>query len=250
MSENSVKIYQVYHDLSITKKLKERKLPHYKLFYTKQYFEYDNINHVQEYLNEFVCQYYVYKKNIKSDIVGFCQYGKYFSNNESFQYGYETHVFNEKILSVRDLSNKVIGLSYYFNNDIINNKDNFYNLLLKYISHKYPNKVDKTLDFFKNISTDKMIRFESYICKWEDFCKYMEFILGLFSYYGIDLNQNISDKQIENKLDFFIIDCYKDCGWYSRKRYLAFFIELVCAVYWEIFDYEVIHNFKPFKKEC
>ena len=76
-----ITIWQVYHDKSFEKDLKENVLPYYKSFYTQENLEGDSINDMQRFINEFVCQYYVYKNNIKSDIVGFCQYWKYFEGD-------------------------------------------------------------------------------------------------------------------------------------------------------------------------
>ena len=117
---NSINIWQVYHDINLKKEIKENKYPFFKGYYTKSNLNCHNINHIQDYINEFVCQYYVYKNNIKSDIVGFCQYGKYFSDLSYFKYGGEVHELNNNIFEIKDLTNTCIGLSTYNNNTFPN----------------------------------------------------------------------------------------------------------------------------------
>ena len=251
--DKTISIYQIYHKKELKKFLLENKDKNYHSFYTKEVLDCDNINHLQDLLNEFVCQYYVYKNNIKSDIIGFCQYGKYFSNNNNFTYGNENHLFNKEILKVNNLDNKVIGISTYFNNNIspiitfTNHNNNFYNLLYNYIVNKYPDQKERFLNLSNNLTNNYFIRFESFICKWDDFCKYMEFMLGLFEFYGLKINKNTNINDLYDKIEFFIIDQYKDMHWYKNNhmRFIAYFIELTCGIYWHLFGYNIIHNFKP-----
>lgn len=248
--EHDANIWQVYHDKIYTEFLLEGKEKYYKSYYTKGETTKQNINSLQDILNEFVCQYYVYKNNIKTDIVGFCQYGKYFSSNMTFNYGIDSYKINPNVLNLDDLNKKCIGLAPYFQNDKIfmdvmkNNNDNFFKLLLDYITEKYPQYKNRLLTCFNNVNNNVMMRFESYVCKWDDFCKYMEFVLGLFDFYGFNL-ENTSPETLLNNLDFFIINAYENEPWYltSKHRRIAYFLELLCSVYWTIFDYDVIFNY-------
>ena len=249
---SDAKIWQVYHDKMFSESLLEGKQQYYRSFYTKGETINDNINHIQDVLNEFVCQYYVYKNNMKSDIVGFCQYGKFFSHNSEFIYGGDRYKINPSILNLTDLNGKCVGLAPYLQNDntfmniLQKTNDNFYQLLLNYITEKYPEKRKRFISCFNNIQENVLMRFESYICKWDDFCKYMEFVLGLFEFNGFTLNKDTTKESLMNNINFFLIDLYENEPWYfNNPRRIAYFLELLCSVYWHIFEYDVIFNYVP-----
>lgn len=67
-------IWCTYHDKKLIDEYNLKETKHFKLFYTKDILENNSLNYAQLYLNEFVTQYYVWKNQIKSDIVGFCHY--------------------------------------------------------------------------------------------------------------------------------------------------------------------------------
>lgn len=222
-------IYQVYH-----KKVFELLLlnkPYIIPYYTRNNI---GINHLQSVLNEFVCQYYVYKnKNYNNDdIVGFCHYGKYYNIEKYDIKQIENEVINK---------NTVYGLAWYNVKEILeyNNKKNFIFITLnKYISNKYPEMLNK----FQNFDWDyKSIRFECFICRYDDLCKYMEFILGYFKSIDIDL-ETCDVNYIKNKIDQneLVIEYYNkpEHHWYLQQknhyRKIGYIIELLCGIYWSL----------------
>ena len=69
------KIWCTYHDKNLIDKYDLKETENFKLYYTKGELKNEiSLNYIQEFLNEWVTQYYVWKNNIKSDIVGFCHY--------------------------------------------------------------------------------------------------------------------------------------------------------------------------------
>ena len=67
MDENYV-IWCTYHDKQQLIDYDLHESEHFKLFNTNDLnMQGDNINYLNEYLAEFVCLYYVWKNNIKSD---------------------------------------------------------------------------------------------------------------------------------------------------------------------------------------
>jgi hypothetical protein len=225
----SFKIYQVYHKKELESNLLNKP-------YIIPYYTLDNkgINHLQTVLNEFVCQYYVYKyeKYKNDDIVGFCHYGKYYNIDN-----YDIKLIENEVRH----TNTVYGLEWFNLKEIFgyNNKKNFIFITLnKYISNKYP----EMLNTFQNFDWDyKSIRFECFICRYDDFCKYVEFVLGYFKYMDIDF-ETCSEQYIKDKIDTdkFVIDYYRNLqhGWYLSKdnyyRRIAYIIEMLCGIYWSL----------------
>lgn len=221
-------IYQVYHKKELESCLLNKS-------YIIPYYTQDEkgINHLQKVLNEFVCQYYVYKyENYNADdVVGFCHYRRFFNMNKK-----------ENIIEKSVKNNHMVYGLYWFNiKGIIgyNDKQNWlFDTLKNYIEYKYPEKLD---NFQKMNRYYKTIRYECFICRYDDFCKYVEFILGYFKYMGIDFEtcneQFIKDKIDNNK---FIVDFYYDnkCWWYilpeNHYRKIGYIIELLCGVYWSL----------------
>ena len=46
--------------------------------------EHNDINHLNKFWSEYVCQYYVYVNSIKSDIVSFCHYNRIIKKDSIF----------------------------------------------------------------------------------------------------------------------------------------------------------------------
>lgn len=224
-----MKIYQVYHENDLYPLLQYK--PYYIHYYTK---EDKGINHLEKYLNEFVCQYYVYKNKLHNDddIVGFYHYRRYYV----FTDGYEFNKIED------DINNKnvVYGLRWYNIKDVLtyNKKSFLFNTLYDYIKQYYPELLIKfqNLDWYY-----KSIQHECFISRYDDFCKYVEFILGYFKYVGIDF-EKCSENDIKKEIDSnkFVIEYYnkKEHPWYlhedNKYRKLSYIIELLCALYWSL----------------
>lgn len=241
---NTTKIYQVYHKLGLP--LYDN--PNYIHFYTEETFNEYNINHVQQYFNEFVAQYYVYKNHIYSTNIGFCHYGiKYFSNKQTFSYDSGIILqYNEKLNNITNLDNIVIGLSNHY--DIANFKnfnylDNYhFNIINNYITKYYPEFIER-FNNLSNITLNSFLRFECFICKYEYFEKYMQFIIGLLKEYNIDLDNEITEESVLNNIDKFTLNMYSKEWWYNKKRKIAYFIEFICSIYWYLTEYDIIFNY-------
>ena len=101
MLNNDLIIWCTCHNKNIAKEYNLYNSKHFKMYnnYIENLNEY-NINNLHDYLREICTYYYVWKNQIKSDYVGFCQYSKHFShidynilNNFGF-YSYEGCLFN------------------------------------------------------------------------------------------------------------------------------------------------------------
>lgn len=230
----SFKIYQVYHIEELESSLlnKEYIIPYYTQ-YTK------GLNYLQSILNEFVCQYYVYKyeKYNDDDVVGFYHYRRYFIPTDKEFVEIENNVKNK---------NTVYALGLYNIKNILNHnnkKNSIFITLNDYISHEYPEMTSK----FQNLDWgDNSIRFECFISRYDDFCKYVKFVLGYFRYIGFDL-EKCNIQQLKQEIDNgnFLIEYYNIPyhRWYICKknhyRKIAYIIELLCALYWSLFGKDI-----------
>jgi hypothetical protein len=103
------------------------------------------------------------------------------------------------------------------------------------------------LSKFENLDWyHKSVRFECFISRYEDFCKYVEFILGYFKFVNIDF-ENCEKIDIKKKIDSnnFVIEYYNNNKhtWYlnpdNHYRKIAYIIELLCGLYWSLFGKNV-----------
>lgn len=226
----SFKIYQVYHKKELESNLLKK--PYIIPYYVK---EDKGINHLNEVLNEFVCQYYVYKyeKYNDDDIIGFYHYRRFYTPNDD-----EINIIENNVKNL----NYIYALQWYNIKYVLeyDNKKNFLFVTLRdYIFKKYPEMLSKfeNLDWYY-----KSVRFECFISRYDDFCKYVEFVLGYFKYIGVDL-EKCDVQTIKNKIDtnVFIIDYYhyNRHPWYlhinNHYRKFSYIIELLCGLYWSLF---------------
>ena len=240
-------IYQIYHNKNQEPSL--LKEPYIMPYYTKSEPSGKNINHIQDFINEFVCHYYVAKNNLHKpdDVVGFCHYRRTFDINEK-----EIPIIESAILD----SNIVMSLCYYGIKGIIEYKDknNFLYISIKdYLDSEYPELSER----FKNLDFNVFsVRCECFICKYEDLQKLVDFVLGYFRFHKVDLEKDSIDYIDERKTDFEI-DYWKDNEhWYFlpelQKRRLAHVIEALVALYWafEIDDKKIFNLWGdyPFKE--
>ena len=152
-----------------------------------------SINHLHPYLGELSTMYYVWKNNLKSDIVGFDQYRRQWHNID----------FNK-------INNNKIQVYSYWNED--NNIINLYNdlegflysftLYIKYYYHEYYDKLNYLLFKFPLIRNHINI----FICKWEIFDKICNIVFGFLDYIIPNnqwQNKNILEDYIKFNAKFF-----------------------------------------------
>ena len=123
------------------------------------------INELNRYYGELCTMYYVWKNNLKSDIVGFDQYAKHwqeinYNNINDNQIQTWMHFEeNSKIIQCPELRSFIYDFILYIKFNFPEYKDNIDNLLFNY---------DKTIKDHINI----------FICKWEIFEKICNIIFG------------------------------------------------------------------------
>lgn len=255
MNNDNIKIYQVYHDKNLINQNGILFEP-----YCTTDIHNDNekcLNKYQHLLNEFVAQYYIYKNNKRSDIVGFCHYNKYFNIEQPFIYGDEIRYnVNPEILNISNLDNKIIAFQEFPSEYLFSNLlyyDNYiYNKLYNFIYNHYYQYFNR----FININSSKkenFIRFEAFICTYDKFEEYMKFMLDLLKYLGLDLDNVNCEDDIINTLHNFTLHTYIDIHskgmdkypWYinNLQRRVAYFIEFACALYWYLTGYDIVYNY-------
>lgn len=153
-------------------------------FVTTEDIEGQNINHLNRFVNEFVCQWYVWKNNIKSEYVAFCHYRRQQSitkmifpdlKNGAIQYFYALYIPETAF----DMNHELpfITRNKYMPKFMIDD-------LVEYL---HTQKVIPIEDIkaFCTPEKDKDLTYicrETYACKWEVFCDMMEFVCGYFDF--------------------------------------------------------------------
>lgn len=207
----------------------------------------DNISNKNKYYSEQTGVYWVWKnmKDDHPDYVGFCHYRKYPYMN--------TGIHQQEIKCTEDFFNQTGGMNIQkirelvLDNDVLCINPFGYRVSLRYmydIIHivedidilsktvkdmfpEYNEAFDKTI----NAAPSFLYPYNIYVMKWDDFCKYCEFIFPLF-------------KEMENKIDFSKHNGYQSRVFgYMAERLLNVFIlknfksisTVPCAV---IDDYE------------
>ena len=240
-------IWCTYHDNSQIAEydLKDDESKHFKIFNGAEKHDGYDIYYANKYINEFCTQYYVWKNNIKSDIVGFCHYRR-------------QHFMTNEILNEIN-NNKYYAFEKYKHDFTFNQKYNYDGLgyhidkLREYIKNKYPNKVDKFDYIFNSTSEVWFCYREIYFCKWEVFDMIMDFVDGYIKFLFNDNRElyEYSEKEYD-ELTYFL----NNVNWSIREDYakehnmsfdvffgaprcLAFMCEFIIAFLFEFFDEEI-----------
>ena len=78
MNINQIQMWCTYHNPQILIDYNLQETENFKLFNTDDFtLKEDNINYLHDYLGELTTYYYVWKNQLKSDYVGFCQYRRH-----------------------------------------------------------------------------------------------------------------------------------------------------------------------------
>lgn len=213
---NNYKIWCTYHRDGIPNEYNLYNSDNFQLFNDdiKTLAE-DNINYLHDYLCELTTYYYVWKNNIKSDIVGFCHYSKhlqYLDYEKLNKFGFCAH-----------------SATYYPSNIIVTNRfedkypQHYINYaFVFYLKHKY------NINIFNYAHTHDYIFYSwhnMYFFTWKVFCDICDFIFGYLNY----VFPNDSWK-IKSNLDFLtkmhIPICNEELlsksAWFTRTLSIAF----------------------------
>jgi len=247
------KIYCVYHDPKLIDEYNLKETDNFKLYFTKNEDEEKyNLNYVQLYLNEWVAQYYVWKNNLKSDIVGFCHYRRPLDKYLSIDDKLLNHIENSNYYSFE--------IGHYDKNNVM---QSFYygglglhiELLKEYINDKYDKfylkRYNKLIYSKCYIQTFR----ELYLCKWDVFCNLTSFFNGYIKFlFNKILKLDIKELYEYTLDDYKNLDTYlNNENWNLRKQYIkdnnlkspdyyfgsprctAFMIEFCTGVFFELF---------------
>lgn len=273
------KIWCTYHDKELLNKYNLKETDNFKLYYTKDlYIDGFSLNYVQYFLNEYVTQYYVWKNNIKSDLVGFCHYrrniNKYINNdilNHIYEYSqYKTFItipINEIIINHHNYKTNLYSIK--LDNDLFG-MNLHYDLLLSYIKESYSNYIYERAIQLLNANYSRQNLGELYICKWNIFCLLIEFVNGYIKYmfnnllnipvkelhkYSYDeynqLAKYLNDRNFGLRKDFIeTLNINSDkLEFAGYPRSIGFIIESIIGIFWNLFingdSYCNIENDEP-----
>lgn len=267
MNNIEYKIYCTYHDKKLINEYQLKETSNFKLFYTKDNLDGYSLNYVQKYLCEWVTQYYVWKNNLKEDIIGFCHYRRNIMNainNDLLE-----HVINySQYKTFMPIPiNQLIKNNYSYDFDncsiLLDYKlfglELHYDLILDYVKENYSPYIVKRTNEVLNSSSVSQNFCELYICKWDVFNNLMIFVDGYIKYLFIKLC-NLQKKELYNYTydEYDQLSFYLNNENYNKKtkfldelkaqnivieniqfagypRCLAFIIESIIGLYFNIF---------------
>ena len=201
----------------------------YKCRYvTTEDIEGENINHLSRFVNEFVCQWYVYKNNIKSDYVAFCHYRRQKSitdilfpqiKNGYIQYFYALYLKNSHLNMRKKLPfmTRNIYMPQFMMDDII-----------EYLYSQKIIPIDK-IEKFCSPLPDKPLVFpcrEIYACNWENFCNMMEFICGYYEFICEKYHLKTREDWVEH-IKNNVIEYHKSFGRNVVNTYFPYSVHMI-----------------------
>ena len=201
----------------------------YKCQYvTTEDIEGENINHLNKFLNEFVCQWYVYKNDIKSDYVSFCHYRRQHSITKivfpelkkgRIQYFYRLLI--PKSDPIMSSEFPFLARNRFMPQFMFDDIEEYLNLQ-KFIPIEDIKK-------YCTPTNERQVPFynrEAYACKWEIFCEMMEFICGYYDFICKKYNLNTRRDWIEH-ISQGIIAYHKSFGKKAVNNYAIGSMEMV-----------------------
>lgn len=236
-NEKTYTIWCTYHEHNMKSDFNLKNSEHFKLIdlSNNDTGEYENINYLNSNLSEIPSLYYVWKNNIKSDYVGFCQYRRHFNwiNFDKLEEG-KVQVYKKWDLefTTRYDAHLDIGIGEYITY-----------MFMKYIYEKRPN-IDrqKVRDYIYGDKTTISNK-HMFICKWDIFCDICDFIFGFLEYFIPNGDWKNPDALIECAVDLKALDdivakYYENKGedhrWVTLKaegRQIASYIEWFWGLY-------------------
>ena len=236
-------LYCSYYDSNQIEQYNVKETENIKLLNTRHFDGDKNINDLDNYLSELTIFYYIWKHNIKSDVVGFCQYRRYF-------YNINFDLINNNYLQVWNIFDYDKGL-YNF---AINEGFNEYILIVlkKYLYDKYKFTYKDINNSLYNKHQIFMILM--FCCKWDIFCDICNFIFGFLDY--LLPNNGWQNKKVLNNFIQEINYCYKQHQIYMNqynvklrdylpilsKRALAHIVEILINTYFTLSNKKLFHE--------
>lgn len=255
MNINQIQMWCTYHNPQILIDYNLQETENFKLFNTDDFtLKEDNINYLHDYLGELTTYYYVWKNQLKSDYVGFCQYRRHWISiylNELEKHGIYAYMNWQ---SKEPIYKRECG---YHN--ILND---FYTInLINYMYHKY--NIDIRNYLFeqenRNIAYHNML-----IYRWDVFEDVCDFAFGFLDYLSCGKWKNTNNIIFLSKLYHFKHDNENEySGDYYWERALSVLFEIIIGIYVNIkytvpchiehmyyiyLDEKTINNFEEFDR--
>jgi len=217
----STKIYCIYSNDNQIEEYNLKETDTLKLFNANDLnIKGDNINNLNNFFGEGCAYYYIWKNQIKSDLVGFCHYRRHFNKI------YYNYIDNNHVQSFHT--------SFAGFGDFENNKSN--KLLYEYLRIYY-NDLYKKIKFDDNGCYSYLTGLKTmYIMTWEVFEEVCKFIFGFYDFIS---------KKIHKDWKTNIFDIYKyldmhDCYYYwkiSAAVHNEFYVGLFLSLKYEVKDF-------------
>lgn len=196
------------------------------------------INQLHMFYGELCTMYYVWKNNLKSDIVGFDQYGKQWQD-----------------INYNEINNGKIQTYIHFNEDLsiinhFNTLGHFIYNFISYIKFNYPEYNEHINDILFNYEYSVKDHINIFICKWEIFDKICQIVFGYLD--NIMPHNGWQNENIINEYIDFNICYHKKLGFdestiigLKSSRYISFLFEQLNGTLYNI----ISKSFNDGKKE-
>ena len=194
MDINQIQMWCTYHNPQILIDYNLYETSNFKLFNTDDFtLKGDNINYLHDYLGELTTYYYVWKNQLKSDYVGFCQYRRHWISiyldelEKQGLYAYLNWKCKDSIYKRECGYNKILN--------------DFYTIsLINYMYHKYNIDIRNYLFY----DTNKYIAYHNMlIYRWDIFEDVCDFAFGFLDYISCSKWKDINNIIFLSKLYHF-----------------------------------------------